>query len=79
VTSVHQGEVRVELSRAAIQHLPLLPHPEAQVAETKSYEQLMNASAGHTRNQGFLATEAATLRRSSRSDGRSVGWANVPE
>jgi hypothetical protein len=43
VTSVSGGEVRVGLSRAAIEHLPLLPHPQAPVAESENFEQMMNA------------------------------------
>jgi hypothetical protein len=53
VTSVGDGEVRVELSRAAIAHLPLLPHPEAPVAEGENYEQLMNAFSRAYAEAGF--------------------------
>ena len=56
VTSVRDGEVRVALSRAAIEHLPLLPRPEAPIAEAGSAEQMVNAferaaaAAGFPRN-----------------------------
>jgi hypothetical protein len=43
VTRVGDGEVQVGLSRAAIEHLPLVPHPEAPVVESESYEQILNA------------------------------------
>ena len=43
VTSIRDGEVRVALSRAAIEHLPLLPHPQAPLAEAENFEQMMNA------------------------------------
>jgi hypothetical protein len=42
VTSVGEHEVQVALSRAAIRHLPLLPHPQAQL-DDKHVEQMLNA------------------------------------
>ena len=43
VTGVDDGEVRVALTRAAIAHLPLLPHPQAPLPEAENFEQMMNA------------------------------------
>jgi hypothetical protein len=42
VTAVRDGEVEVSLSRSAIEHLPLLPHPQAPVAD-ETVEQMLNA------------------------------------
>lgn len=42
VERVEGRQVRVSLSREAIEHLPLLPHPEAPVAG-QSYEHMLNA------------------------------------
>jgi hypothetical protein len=43
VTSVGDGEVRVGLSRAEIEQLPLLPRPSAPLPEAQSFEQTMAA------------------------------------
>ena len=43
VTSVRDGEVHIALNHAAIEHLPLLAHPQAPVAEAENFEQMMNA------------------------------------
>jgi hypothetical protein len=53
VTSVDEGVVRVELSRAAIEHLPLLPHPQAPTAGTLTAEQMMNAFSRAYAESGF--------------------------
>jgi hypothetical protein len=42
VTSVGEGRVRVALSCAEIEHLPLLPNPQAPVAD-ETVEQMLNA------------------------------------
>jgi hypothetical protein len=43
VTSVADGEVRVALNRAAIEHLPVLPDPQAPIAGAENFEQMLNA------------------------------------
>ena len=42
VTSVSEGRVQVALSQAKIEHLPLLPDPQAPVAH-ETVEQMVNA------------------------------------
>jgi hypothetical protein len=42
ITSVGEGRVQVALSRAEIEHLPLLPDPQAPVAD-ETVEQMLNA------------------------------------
>jgi hypothetical protein len=42
VASVGEGRVQVALSRAEIEHLPLLPDPQAPVAD-ETAEQMLNA------------------------------------
>jgi len=42
VTTVSEGSVQVALSRAEIEHLPLLPDPQAPVAD-ETVEQMLNA------------------------------------
>jgi len=42
VTSVDEGKLQVALSRAEIEHLPLLPHPQAPVADD-TVAQMTNA------------------------------------
>jgi hypothetical protein len=53
VTGVGDGEVRVSLTRAAIEHLPLLSRPDAPVVDSESYEQTMNAVARAYAEAGF--------------------------
>jgi hypothetical protein len=42
VASADDGAIHVSLSRDAIKHLPLLPHPEAPVAGSQDFEQMLN-------------------------------------
>jgi hypothetical protein len=42
VIAVRDGEVEVSLSRSGIEHLPLLAHPQASVAD-KTVDQMLNA------------------------------------
>jgi len=42
VIAVRDGEVEVSLSRSGIEHLPLLAHPQAPVAD-KTVDQMLNA------------------------------------